>query len=43
MLMTARLWLVDYWQDGVGLVARAGRALDVLEAGLAPTAARDED
>jgi len=51
MLMTARLWLVDYWQDGIGLEARAARALDVLEAGLArsagrrpqPMAANDED
>jgi hypothetical protein len=38
MLMTARLWLVDYWRDGVGLEARAAKALDILEAGLtAPT------
>ena len=35
MLMTARLWLVDYWRDGVSLETRAARALDVLEAGLA--------
>ena len=35
MLMTIRLWLVDYWKDGVGLEERAMRALDVLEAGLA--------
>ncbi|MEQ8860391.1 MAG: TetR family transcriptional regulator [Pseudomonadales bacterium] len=35
MLMTARLWLVDYWRDGVALETRAARALDVLEAGLA--------
>ena len=34
MLMTARLWLVDYWRDGVGLETRAAKALDVLEAGL---------
>ncbi len=40
MLMTARLWLVDYWHDGVSLEARAARALDVLEAGLAPPAGR---
>jgi hypothetical protein len=36
MLMTARLWLVDYWGEGVDLEARAARALDVLERGLAP-------
>lgn len=35
MLMTVRLWLVDYWKDGVDLVERAMRALDVLEDGLA--------
>lgn len=35
MLMTIRLWLVDYWRDGVGLQTRAARALTVLEAGLA--------
>jgi AcrR family transcriptional regulator len=34
MLMTIRLWLIDYWKDGVDLVERAMRALDVLEAGL---------
>lgn len=34
MLMTARFWLINYWQDGVDLQTRAGRALDVLEAGL---------
>jgi AcrR family transcriptional regulator len=34
MLMTARFWLVDYWQDGIDLQSRAARALDVLEAGL---------
>lgn len=39
MLMTARLWLVDYWQDGTGLEQRAAKALDVLEAGLATSAA----
>jgi AcrR family transcriptional regulator len=36
MLMTARLWLVDYWGSGGDLATRAARALDVLEAGLAP-------
>jgi AcrR family transcriptional regulator len=35
MLMTIRLWLVDYWKDGVDLEERAMVALDVLEAGLA--------
>ena len=35
MLMTVRLWLVDYWRDGVDLQTRATRALTVLEAGLA--------
>jgi len=35
MLMTARLWLVDYWRSGERLETRAARALDVLEAGLA--------
>jgi AcrR family transcriptional regulator len=35
LLMTIRLWLVDYWKDGVALEKRAMRALDVLEAGLA--------
>jgi hypothetical protein len=34
MLMTARLWLVDYWHNGESLEARTARALDVLEAGL---------
>ena len=34
MLMTIRLWLIDYWKDGGDLVERAMRALDVLEAGL---------
>lgn len=34
MLMTIRLWLVDYWRDGTGLVERGMKALDVLEAGL---------
>ncbi|MEQ8484686.1 MAG: TetR/AcrR family transcriptional regulator [Pseudomonadales bacterium] len=37
MLMTARLWLVDYWGSDESLETRAARALDVLEAGLAPT------
>jgi AcrR family transcriptional regulator len=37
MLMTARLWLVDYWQNSETLEERAARALDVLEAGLKPT------
>lgn len=41
MLMTARLWLVDYWGSGERLEARAARALDVLEAGLAPTRRAD--
>jgi AcrR family transcriptional regulator len=41
MLMTARLWLVDYWENGERLESRAARALDVLEAGLAP-ARRDD-
>jgi AcrR family transcriptional regulator len=40
MLMTARLWLVDYWGSDEGLEVRAARALDVLEAGLAPAAQR---
>ena len=35
LLMTIRLWLVDYWNDGVDLEKRAMRALSVLEAGLA--------
>jgi AcrR family transcriptional regulator len=35
MLMTIRFWLVGYWHDGVDLQTRAGKALDVLEAGLA--------
>ena len=35
MLMTIRFWLVDYWQDGESLQARAGRVLDVIESGLA--------
>ena len=35
MLMTTRLWLVDYWHDGIDLETRGMRALDVLEAGLA--------
>ena len=35
MLMTIRLWLVDYWRDGVDLEKRVMRALSVLEAGLA--------
>jgi AcrR family transcriptional regulator len=34
MLMTARLWLVDYWHNGESLEARTARAFDVLEAGL---------
>jgi AcrR family transcriptional regulator len=47
MLMTARLWLVDYWRDGEGagegLEQRAARALDVLEAGLAARASGTSD
>ncbi len=34
MLMTVRLWLIDYWQDGVSLETRAMKALDVIERGL---------
>lgn len=36
MLMTIRFWLLDFWDDGGDLEPRAMRALDVLEAGLAP-------
>jgi AcrR family transcriptional regulator len=34
MLVTIRLWLIDYWGAGPGLVTRGMRALDVLERGL---------
>lgn len=40
MLMTARLWLVDYWSLDESLETRAARALNVLESGLAPANAR---
>jgi AcrR family transcriptional regulator len=42
MLMTARLWLVDYWQNAESLEERAARALDVLEAGLKPIQNEEE-
>lgn len=42
MLMTARLWLVDYWRLRERLEDRAARALDVLEAGLARPPATPE-
>lgn len=37
MVITIRLWLIEYWDDDGSLVTRGERALDVLEDGLRAT------